>query len=62
MPVASRQAGILEFASHAPPIPHSHVPALHIFAVASQATPPQRHDPLVLVNPAAQITVKIEMF
>ena len=58
MPVASKQAGILVFASHVPPVlPHSHVPALHTFAVESQATPPQTHAPLLHVNPPTQVTL-----
>ena len=55
-PPIAKHAGILVAASQAALLPHSHVPALHTFAVESQATPPHKQAPLLHVKPPRHMT------
>ena len=58
IPVVSKQSATLVPAVHVfPVLPHSQVPALQILAVASHAVPPQRHAPLLHVNPPTHVTL-----
>ena len=57
-PVDVRHAASVLPAVHVPLVlPHSQAPLLHLFAVESHAAPPQRHMPLLQVNPVGQVTV-----